>query len=899
MRKTGFSKLFVSILCAVALACPGYVRAAASPQVCTVSESCSIGEFLYDDSYSPITTGTCTFTSRYPDGTIYLNATPLTSTADGWYAHEFTTPTTEGVYRSQICCTADSDYLCIDKSFEARAQSNLTQSDVSDAVWNAQRTSHATSGTFGAAIQRVTPSTTDIASAVWGYSGRTLSSFGSLVTNIWSRSTRTLTGESLSSGSLATKSDVESVSTSTSIDSKTLKQIEKNTKETRLLIEKQVNKPVIENSIEDSADAQTKIKTTQEKAKNMYFVLAQTHKSLIKLQNSWASLPRDIRLEEVQRLMEVVGEPTDKQNKNTLFGTTNWFVSHWDYRFGKTASKNVSDLYTQLKQTQGLLVSRSIRTVYFPQAAVNSSVLLKMNVGEIGDEGGDMSLFSEINDTVQFMADVQVHSEKVAHSLKSWKSMSQMKKQKEVTTLTRDVLALNRIPQINSIVNPLGNRTSDKMMHNRVLFLSGLLKANTSHIAQNADKSFSSSWLELGSIVFKTLVTNPSTLITQDADVKYYLPKEVKKEDILNIDEGLTLKLDAEKAQYYVVGTFELEPGESRILSVRVNDIWVVSDKEIASLKKQAESLVKPLEKTSYFAQGVTFQSDIESTLDKIKLRQDQAETPEAKLVAYNEAQIDLKGVNTKMDKLKELVTQSSSTGSLFGFVGATQTLAVWGLIIIISAGFIFLTIYMRKLSELPGGKITKPQPEPQPAPQAPTPAPAQQIQEVEKPVHHQKSRTNEVNALVLALMMVSGVTLILGTSLPVDSKSPVPNTVSAPKMVLGATTSQSTPEQWCQSDGTTQPLIADMPAVEPTQGPELPEVEQTEIATITETPTGWLRVRNAPSGSEVTKVDVGQSFPLIEKGESWFKIQLEDSTTGWVSSTYVSIASSDEPSVN
>jgi hypothetical protein len=50
------------------------------------------------------------------------------------------------------------------------------------------------------------------------------------------------------------------------------------------------------------------------------------------------------------------------------------------------------------------------------------------------------------------------------------------------------------------------------------------------------------------------------------------------------------------------------------------------------------------------------------------------------------------------MSKLQDLVTQAGSAGTLFGFVGGTQAIAVWGLIIIMATGFVFLAIYMKQI---------------------------------------------------------------------------------------------------------------------------------------------------------------------------------------------------------
>ncbi|MFC1625189.1 PEGA domain-containing protein [Patescibacteria group bacterium] len=65
------------------------------------------------------------------------------------------------------------------------------------------------------------------------------------------------------------------------------------------------------------------------------------------------------------------------------------------------------------------------------------------------------------------------------------------------------------------------------------------------------------------------------------------------------------------------------------------------------------------------------------------------------------------------------------------------------------------------------------------------------------------------------------------------------------------------------------------------------------KTATVLSTSTGWLRVRSAPnlSGTEVAKVDVGETFSVIEEGTGWVKINLPDGTEGWVSSSYVELS--------
>jgi Bacterial SH3 domain/PEGA domain len=58
---------------------------------------------------------------------------------------------------------------------------------------------------------------------------------------------------------------------------------------------------------------------------------------------------------------------------------------------------------------------------------------------------------------------------------------------------------------------------------------------------------------------------------------------------------------------------------------------------------------------------------------------------------------------------------------------------------------------------------------------------------------------------------------------------------------------------------------------------------------TIKETETGWLRVREeaSRSGKEITKVKPGENYTLLEEETDWYKIDLGNEKSGWISATY------------
>jgi len=72
---------------------------------------------------------------------------------------------------------------------------------------------------------------------------------------------------------------------------------------------------------------------------------------------------------------------------------------------------------------------------------------------------------------------------------------------------------------------------------------------------------------------------------------------------------------------------------------------------------------------------------------------------------------------------------------------------------------------------------------------------------------------------------------------------------------------------------------------------PSAVEKEATSAATvkILETPVGFLRVRREPStgSAEIARVKPGDSLPLLEEREGWYKIKLPDEKEGWISSQY------------
>ena len=77
---------------------------------------------------------------------------------------------------------------------------------------------------------------------------------------------------------------------------------------------------------------------------------------------------------------------------------------------------------------------------------------------------------------------------------------------------------------------------------------------------------------------------------------------------------------------------------------------------------------------------------------------------------------------------------------------------------------------------------------------------------------------------------------------------------------------------------------------VETTQTSKLStETTTNKKVTIKETETGWLKVREASSSAsrEITRVNPGEKYGLLEETTDWVKIDLGANKSGWISASY------------
>jgi uncharacterized protein YgiM (DUF1202 family) len=68
------------------------------------------------------------------------------------------------------------------------------------------------------------------------------------------------------------------------------------------------------------------------------------------------------------------------------------------------------------------------------------------------------------------------------------------------------------------------------------------------------------------------------------------------------------------------------------------------------------------------------------------------------------------------------------------------------------------------------------------------------------------------------------------------------------------------------------------------------PQIEILKKAVVTDTPTGFLRVRESPSvlGKEIARIKPGDEVIVLDETQGWTKVRLQDDKEGYVSSDYI-----------
>jgi len=613
-------------------------------QQCAPSSTCTIGEFLYNDDYTALPSQTCTLTAKYPDGSPFITSQAMTSRADGWYSYDATISTTEGLYTATICCVPSAGTMCLDKSFEVKTStsgggSSLTAAD----VWNYN---NRTLTSFGSLV-----------SDIWNSSSRTLTSFGDLVSNIWTYNTRTTTSSTTSSSDTNTKIDA----------------LQADLDEQRLLLEKAIQEPLISLEMIDSgARLTTKLSDAEKNLDTLTLTLAELRTTTISNLTQWDNSSNTNRINLASALLT----QADQINATLIF-----FTDSWDDPAVIEASTLSQTLLTALRDFKAgasKKTSGDLATILTLQSDLDSSFVALSNFVDNQKQRAEL-----LDSSIQNLSSLT----------SQWDSQSPSRQAQVADNLKNSVLKINEYIGAPEIL------ASAQTPQNTILALRAILGLNQALLANNPNSPVALMWLEEGSIIYKASLYNPSKLVSLEAPLSFYLPRETKDEHILEIDPTLSTYFDPDHDAIKVTGQYTLAPLSTKIVSVELEDIWRISDQELSVILTDSQNFATNLAQSNFYTQGLAMKTTIEQLVDKIKDNQNATALPTDRIRSFRENSLDLLTARQNLKELGSLVAQTESSRSLKGFLGGTQVASTWGILIVVLTGFVLIGLYLYRLN--------------------------------------------------------------------------------------------------------------------------------------------------------------------------------------------------------
>jgi len=163
-------------------------------------------------------------------------------------------------------------------------------------------------------------------------------------------------------------------------------------------------------------------------------------------------------------------------------------------------------------------------------------------------------------------------------------------------------------------------------------------------------------------VTLKVVAVNPSEDKTQQIPVRIDLPQEITPKDVLDVGE-MKLEYDDERKVYFVSKeAIQLAPKETKVFEVRVRDVWFISKVQLDSLRSQADSLAKRLEKTEHAAIAQEIVGSVQTRLEDIATVQgDETLSRKSKIGAYRLNLQTIAQIKEDLSRLEKMLTTIGS----------------------------------------------------------------------------------------------------------------------------------------------------------------------------------------------------------------------------------------------
>ncbi|MFB3918434.1 MAG: hypothetical protein ACE14U_00010 [Candidatus Velamenicoccus archaeovorus] len=197
-------------------------------------------------------------------------------------------------------------------------------------------------------------------------------------------------------------------------------------------------------------------------------------------------------------------------------------------------------------------------------------------------------------------------------------------------------------------------------------------------------------------IVVRATVANPSPTERRTVPFKSYLPKEIKPENIVEMGD-LNIAYDTKESAYYLYKDYDLAPRESVLVEIELEDVWKIPQDELASIRSEADKVVKLLQDTDYADRANYLRESITRKLDEIEHKQEVVNpNPGGYISDYRDNLKLLDQVKADLQAAKTLMTEAKQI----------YPILTWKLIIAVVAflgvlGVVFFIIWSKQIKTI------------------------------------------------------------------------------------------------------------------------------------------------------------------------------------------------------
>ncbi len=164
----------------------------------------------------------------------------------------------------------------------------------------------------------------------------------------------------------------------------------------------------------------------------------------------------------------------------------------------------------------------------------------------------------------------------------------------------------------------------------------------------------------------RIVVLNPSATLTQTKSVRTPLPKEITMQAIKD-DGGMEIEYDNKEGAFVAFkNDIVLEPGETKVYEIIMDDVWMVNEDKLDTQRTRTEKIVNAMKSSKAYERAALIGEGIYAHIDQImKNQNNQTVTSNQHIAFYRDNMQLADSIEKDIAALEKLLVTAGGTVSL------------------------------------------------------------------------------------------------------------------------------------------------------------------------------------------------------------------------------------------